>query len=100
RVVGGVSFFDRKEVKDVVAYLRLIYNPDDALALKRIINVPRRGIGDTTLERLENKAKEWSVSVWEALARAAEIAEVHARLGQLQKFHGVIEGLRAEAPTA
>ena len=53
RIVGGLRFYDRKEIKDVIAYLRLIANPDDDLALKRVINVPARGIGPATLARLE-----------------------------------------------
>ena len=66
-VYGGTRFYDRKEVKDVVAYLKLAANPLDSVALKRVINVPRRGIGDTTIEKLEEAASQANVSLWEIL---------------------------------
>jgi len=70
RVFGGLRFFDRKEIKDIVAYLRLIANPDDALALRRIINVPARGIGKTTLGYVEELALSNQCSMFEICARA------------------------------
>lgn len=67
RVVGGTRFFDRKEIKDVVAYMRLAFNNDDDLSLKRIINEPKRGIGKTAVERLEAIAAEENRSIFEVL---------------------------------
>lgn len=57
-MVGGLKFYDRKEIKDIIAYLRVIFNPADSLSLLRIINVPRRGIGDATLAKLQAHAAE------------------------------------------
>lgn len=67
RIVGGFKFYDRKEVKDVIAYLRLIQNPDEDLSLKRVINVPKRGIGNTTLEAIVDYARNTGDSLFGAL---------------------------------
>jgi DNA helicase-2/ATP-dependent DNA helicase PcrA len=70
-IVGGLRFYERKEVKDLLAYLRLVANPDDAQSFKRIVNVPARGIGATSVEKLEGLAQSERVSIWEACARIA-----------------------------
>ncbi len=67
RVFGGLSFFQRKEIKDLVAYLRMVVNPSDQEALKRIINYPRRGIGDTTVDKLSEMATTNNMSIWHVL---------------------------------
>lgn len=72
RIYGGLSFYQRKEIKDVIAYGRLIVNPNDEEALKRIINYPARGIGDTTLNKLLETAALHSVSAWEVLTKPLE----------------------------
>jgi DNA helicase-2/ATP-dependent DNA helicase PcrA len=69
RVVGGLKFYDRKEIKDILAYLRLIANPTDGVALLRVINVPARGIGAATVERLRDTAYTEEISEWELIAR-------------------------------
>jgi DNA helicase-2/ATP-dependent DNA helicase PcrA len=69
-MVGGFSFYERAEIKDLLAYLRLVRNPHDSMALNRVINTPVRGIGKTTLETLERLALETGVSTWDALAAA------------------------------
>lgn len=72
-IYGGISFYQRKEIKDLVAYLRIIVNPKDEESLKRIINYPARGIGKTTIDKLVLFANERNISMWEAIERAAEI---------------------------
>jgi DNA helicase-2/ATP-dependent DNA helicase PcrA len=67
RIIGGTKFYDRKEVKDMLAYMRIVVNEKDSLAISRIINVPARGIGAITLRKLEDEAVKMSVSLWEAL---------------------------------
>jgi DNA helicase-2/ATP-dependent DNA helicase PcrA len=72
RVVGGTSFFDRREIKDAVAYLKLAMNPRDEISLRRVINYPPRGIGPTTLERLSAHAQKHEASLWDACASCRE----------------------------
>ncbi|WP_019948097.1 ATP-dependent helicase [Hymenobacter aerophilus] len=70
KIVGGLSFYQRKEIKDLVAYLRLTVNPNDEQALRRVINYPKRGIGDTTLAKLINAAEESNHTIWEVVSNA------------------------------
>ncbi len=72
-VVGGSEFFDRREVKDVIAYFRVIANPKDEISLLRIVNVPARGIGDVTMERLTAWSLSQEIPLWQAMQRASEI---------------------------
>ncbi len=83
RVVGSVYFYSRKEIKDLMAYLKLIYNKDDDVSLTRIINVPRRKIGKTTLDKLRNRAVELNCSMYEAIESGKEL-----------EFKKLIENLR------
>jgi DNA helicase-2/ATP-dependent DNA helicase PcrA len=78
-VVGGLRFYDRKEVKDVLAYLRVIANPDDTISLKRIINTPRRGIGKATIDRLETSASQLGSSLWQAISDESLVQTVAGR---------------------
>jgi DNA helicase-2/ATP-dependent DNA helicase PcrA len=97
-VVGGVGFYERKEVKDLLAYLRVVLNPSDALGLKRVLNVPARGIGDRTVSELERIAEARGLSLWEALAVATDEALLPARAtAPLVTFRGLVEQLRSEA---
>lgn len=72
RIYGGLSFYQRKEVKDIIAYFRLSVNPDDDEALRRVINYPSRGIGETTMKKLQNIAQKESTSLWGALGGLGE----------------------------
>jgi DNA helicase-2/ATP-dependent DNA helicase PcrA len=76
RVVGGVVFFERKEVKDALAYLKLAVNPDDEVSLRRILNYPPRGIGETTLEKLELHAARRGWTLWQAMDRVDALDDV------------------------
>ncbi|OUJ74420.1 ATP-dependent helicase [Hymenobacter crusticola] len=70
KIVGGLSFYQRKEIKDLVAYLRMTVNPNDEQALRRVINYPKRGIGDTTVSKLINAAEEANHTIWEVVSNA------------------------------
>ncbi|MEC2346703.1 3'-5' exonuclease, partial [Paenibacillus barengoltzii] len=67
QIVGGIKFYDRKEIKDLLAYLRVLSNPDDDISLTRIINVPKRGIGDTTVAKLADAAAQRGTSIYRVL---------------------------------
>jgi DNA helicase-2/ATP-dependent DNA helicase PcrA len=102
RVVGGTRFYDRAEIKDLIAYLRLLQNPDDELDLLRIVNVPTRGIGDSTVEKVLAFAREQRRSVFSAMQLGAEKPEELA-LGtgpgkKLAAFVELLRQLRAAAP--
>ena len=97
RVSGGQSFFQRKEVKDVIAYLRVLVNPDDDVNLLRIINTPRRGIGKTTLQKIRNVAAEKGMSLYSAISaiRWAEDAPISAKAKEhLEDFLSLVEYYR------
>ncbi|HEY8388675.1 MAG TPA: UvrD-helicase domain-containing protein [Parasegetibacter sp.] len=91
KIFGGISFYQRKEIKDFVAYLRLTVNPNDEEALKRIINYPTRGIGKTTVEKLLVLANQHEISMWEALCRANEFGFKAATLEALENFVTMIK---------
>lgn len=95
RIFGGLRFYDRKEIKDIVAYLRLIQNPSDDVALKRIINVPKRGIGNTTVDTAENVAINKSCSIFSIISSAAEIPELQRASSKLADFAVLINGFKA-----
>jgi len=79
RVIGGTSFYERKEIKDVLAYLKLMVNPNDTASLQRVINYPTRGIGDKTQERLQRYAHEHGLSLWQAVERVEQIDTLGTR---------------------
>jgi DNA helicase-2/ATP-dependent DNA helicase PcrA len=90
-VVGGTRFYDRAEVKDLLAYLRVLANRDDEVSLDRIVNVPSRGIGDTTIERVRDIARSSSVSMWLAMRLAVEPQTDALGAGAKRKLGGFIE---------
>ena len=97
-VVGGVGFYERKEIKDIVSYLRLVRNPHDPMALRRVINVPPRGIGERTLDEVAAAAEQRRISLWDAVGAVEAEALLPARATQpLRRFREIIESLRAEA---
>src|SRR5450631_656155 len=95
-VVGGFSFYERAEIKDMISYLKVIHNVDDSISLLRVINTPVRGIGKTTIETLERVALETGVSLWGALGEAIKRQLLPQRaLAALKSFKGLIEDGRA-----
>jgi DNA helicase II / ATP-dependent DNA helicase PcrA len=93
-IVGGFSFYDRAEVKDIIAYLKLGMNPQDDVALARVINSPPRGIGKTTLDVLQSKQRELGGSMWETIVLAIENRALGPRAtAALESFRRIIEGL-------
>nr|WP_141304832.1 DNA helicase PcrA [Moorella sp. E306M] len=96
-IVGGLKFYQRKEIKDILAYLRVIANPDDATSLLRIINVPRRGIGETSLARLEAFAASRALSLYRALQQLENIPGIPAKGRQaLQEMITLLDNLRQQ----
>lgn len=89
-MVGGTKFYDRKEIKDVLAYLRLLYNPEDSLSLTRIINVPKRNIGATTMEHVAAYAEAQGISLFEALSSTEEIPVTKRAKASLENFAAMI----------
>jgi len=95
-MVGGFSFYDRAEVKDILSYLKLVQNPHDSIALGRVVNSPPRGIGKTTMDTLERVALTTGMSSWDAIHRAVEEKLLPARaLAALSNFRKLIEDARA-----
>ncbi|BFN37939.1 ATP-dependent helicase [Fidelibacter multiformis] len=98
-IVGGTRFYDRKEIKDIMAYLRVLVNPSDAVSLKRIINNPTRGIGKTSLERLEDFAEETHRTLWEALQYPEEAGLGSAARHRVKSFLSMMVHLRSRLET-
>jgi len=95
KVVGGVRFYERKEVKDFLGYLRVLVNSEDEISLRRIINTPKRGIGDRALEVIDEHAKNSTISFWSALCQAGSAPGIPARAaGSIRDFVTLIEELR------
>ena len=95
RVFGGVRFYQRKEIKDVLGYLRLLLNPQDVISFRRVVNMPKRGIGDATVSAVESFAREEGISVIDAAHRVDEIATLAARAkGAVAGFVQVMDALQ------
>jgi len=92
-IVGGLRFYDRKEVKDVLSYLRAIANPTDSLSIERVINVPRRGIGKTTLDRLKQAAQQTGMSLWDLLSDETSMNTLAGR--SAKAVGGFVETIQA-----
>ena len=96
KVVGGTRFFDRREVKDLVAYLKAVANPSDEVSLKRIVNVPKRGVGDTSIARIDGWAAANGASFAEALAAVEKTGVTGRALGGIQDVRGLLGQLRVQ----
>ncbi|WP_285494168.1 DNA helicase PcrA [Actinomadura sp. NBRC 104425] len=99
KVVGGVRFYERKEVRDLLAYLRVLVNPEDTVSLRRILNVPKRGIGDRAEACVEAYASRERISFWRALRRPEEVPGMATRSANaVREFVALLEELRGELP--
>ena len=94
RVYGGMRFYDRKEIKDILAYLRLINDTKDNIAFERIINVPKRGIGDTTIEKIRQYAIDDGISMFECAMHAVDYPELVRSASRIGAFTDLINGMR------
>lgn len=98
RIYGGTRFYDRKEIKDIIAYLRLIYQPEDIASFDRIVNVPTRGIGATSLGRFLSWRAQNNLGIFEALDSVKECADLPAKASNaLEAFHHLLNDFRAQA---
>ena len=92
RILGGTRFYDRKEIKDMLSYLKVLVNPTDSISLKRIINVPRRGIGDATINKVADFADDYELPLWDALSTVRNIPTLTARnCGGIETFMEMME---------
>ena len=99
RIYGGLKFYDRKEIKDIVAYLKLIYNTDDSQSFRRIVNVPKRAIGDTTIKRLQDFADREDISLFAAAQRVQEDNEIPPRTrSKITDFVNLITKFKESVP--
>jgi DNA helicase-2/ATP-dependent DNA helicase PcrA len=100
KVVGGMRFYDRKEIKDVLAYLRLLVNPFDGLSLTRIINVPKRSIGKTTLDKLQQASQQLTISLWDLISDETTVKTLAGRSAKpIIEFMQLINHWREKVPT-
>ena len=96
QIVGGVGFYDRMEIKDLLAYLRVVCNPSDSMSVRRIINVPSRGIGATTLDRLINFAAQEGIPLFQAIQRVDEITTINRGIqAKVQRFTKIFDDFEA-----
>jgi len=100
RVIGGTRFYDRREIRDALAYLRLVVNTTDEVSLRRVLNMPRRGVGDTTLSRLVAFAREQGVTFVETLRRAEEAGAAGKALTGIGSFLGLLDELSRQQTDA
>lgn len=93
KVLSGLRFYDRKEIKDIIAYLRVVYNPNDDVSLARIINEPKRKIGNATLEKTRNIAREKETSLYDVISHADDYPEFKTAIKKLLSFSEIIQSL-------
>ena len=97
KIVGGVNFYARREIKDLLCYLKIIDNAQDDLAVKRILNVPKRGIGATTVGRIQDYADQMDISFYDALRVAEEVPSIGRSLSKIDGFVTFIQSLKSKA---
>lgn len=97
RLFGGVRFYERKEIKDILSYLKVIANPADTIALKRIINVPKRGLGEASIDKVEVFASENNISLYEAMSHIDEITDLKTRAKKFKEFYEVMKSIEEDA---
>ena len=90
KLYGGVNFYGRKEIKDIISYLKVLENPSDDISLKRIINVPKRGIGEASILKASEYAEENNISLFEALSRAEEIPDLGRKTKSVVEFYNIM----------
>ena len=94
KIIGGQNFYQRREIKDILAYLRIIANPTDDLSVERVINVPKRGIGQTTVDKVKTYAREQDINLYEAFLKASEVPGINAGTAtKIKGFTDMIEEL-------
>ena len=99
QIVGGIRFYERMEIKDIMAYMRVIVNPADTISIRRIINVPTRGIGNVTVGRIENFAHEEDIPLFEAIQRVGEISTLNnGAKNKVRAFAELITSFRPDDP--
>lgn len=96
KIIGGQNFYQRKEIKDIIAYLRVISNPTDDIAVERIINVPKRGIGVTTVDKVKDYARAYGMDLYEALMDVENIPGLSRAAAKIKKFTNLIEGYKKD----
>ncbi|WP_294377057.1 UvrD-helicase domain-containing protein [uncultured Clostridium sp.] len=100
KIVGGTRFYDRKEIKDILAYLKVLVNPQDDISLKRIINVPKRSIGDATVKKVQEFAENFDLNIWDALGEIRSIPTLTPRnVSCIEPFVQLMENLMALSET-
>lgn len=99
RIFGGLRFYDRKEIKDIIAYLRVLQNPADIVSLRRIINVPARGIGDTTIDKLERAAAQAGIALYQVVMNADTTDVTASAKKKLREFTSMMERMRFDLET-
>ena len=97
RVVGGVNFYQRKEIKDILAYLKIINNGQDDVAVRRVVNVPKRGIGATTVTKAAEYADQWGISLYEAFKQVDDIPGLGRAAAKINGFVNLIQVFRTKA---
>ena len=101
QIVGGIRFYERMEVKDIMAYMRVIVNPADTVSIKRIINVPRRGIGVATVQKIEDFAYEEGIPLFEAIQRVGEVPTLNnGAKNKVRAFAELIASFHPNDPPA
>ncbi len=98
-IFGGIRYYERKEVKDILSYLKVIINPDDEISIKRVINIPKRNIGNTTIEKIEKIAKKYNISLYEALRDCSKYKEIAKLDYKIERFTSIIENAKKSLET-